>query len=322
MKIAVIGAGGVGGFFGGKLARAGFDVTFIARGAHLEAIKAKGLKVLSTEGDFEVNPVKATDDFNEIGDVELVILGTKAWQVSEVAANLKKVNNGCTVLPLQNGVMAYDEISAELGKERVLGGLCRIFSKIEAPGVIKHTGAEASLVFGEMDNRKTERTGKFLEAFRQSGIKARISEDIQAELWKKFINICASGLLAVSRSTYGEIRQLKETREMMFELFEEVYAISQRMGIHVEHEFIQKTVAFIDTFPYDATSSLTRDVWEGKPSEIEYQNGTVVRLGEKYGIKTPVNRFIYNCILPMELRARSTASEIHRSHTSSLSRSS
>jgi len=322
MKIAIIGAGGVGGFFGGKMARAGFDVTFIARGEHLKALKAKGLKVLSTEGDFEVNPVKATDDIKEIGDVELVILGTKAWQVSEVAASLNKVNNFCSVLPLQNGVMAFDEISAELGKERVLGGLCRIFSKIESPGVILHTGAEASLVFGEMDNRKSKRTEEFLDVFRKSGIRSRISDDIQVELWKKFINICASGLLAVSRSTYGEIRQIKETREMMVELFEEVYAISQKMGINVEHEFIQKTVAFIDTFPHDATSSLTRDVWEGKPSEIEYQNGTVVRLGERSGIKTPINRFIYNCILPMELRARETASAMHFSQTTSLSRSS
>jgi 2-dehydropantoate 2-reductase len=288
----------------------------------LKALKAKGLKVLSPEGDFEVNPLKATDDFKDICDAELVILGTKAWQVSEVAARLNNVNNSCTVLPLQNGVMAFDEISAELGKERVLGGLCRIFSKIESPGVIVHTGAEASLVFGEMDNRKSERTEKILDVFRKSGIRSRISDDIQAELWKKFINICASGLLAVSRSTYGEIRQLKETREMLFELFEEVYAISQKMGINIEHEFIQKTVAFIDTFPYEATSSLTRDVWEGKPSEIEYQNGTVVRLGEKFGIKTPINRFIYNCILPMELRARNTASAMHFSQTSSLRRSS
>lgn len=302
------------------MARAGFDVTFIARGEHLKAIKAKGLKVLSPEGDFEVNPVKVTDDFKEISDAELVILGTKAWQVKEVAANLKKINEICTVLPLQNGVLAYEEISSELGKERVLGGLCRIFSKIESPGVIKHIGAEASLVFGEMDNSRSDRVVKFLEVFHKSGIKSRISDDIQAELWKKFINICASGLLAVSGSTYGEIRQLKETREMMVELFEEVYAISQKMGINVEHEFIQKTVAFIDTFPHDATSSLTRDVWEGKPSEIDYQNGAVVRLGEKYGIKTPVNRFIYNCILPMELRARKTASAMHFSQTSSFSR--
>lgn len=286
------------------MANAGFDVTFIARGAHLEAMKENGLKVFSPQGDFEVKPVKATSDMNEISDAELVIIGTKAWQVSGVAAELKRVNNICTVIPLQNGILAYDEISAELGRERVMGGLCRIFSKITAPGVIAHTGAEASLIFGEMDNSRSERALKFLDIFHKSGIKSRISEDIQADLWKKFINICTSGLLAVARSTYGEIRQLKETREMMIELFEEIYAISQKMGIRIDHEFIQKTVAFIDTFPFDATSSLTRDVWDGKPSEIEYQNGTVVKLGEKYGIKTPVNRFIYNCILPMELRAR------------------
>ena len=149
--------------------------------------------------------------------------------------------------------------------------------------------------------KEPERIRELLE---QSGIKSRIADDIQAELWKKFINICASGLLAVTRSTYGEIRELKETRDLMTELFEEIYAISRIAGIHIEHDFIDKTIAFIDTFPYDSTSSLTRDVWEGKPSELEYQNGTVVRLGEKYGVKTPVNRFIYNCILPMERKAR------------------
>jgi 2-dehydropantoate 2-reductase len=137
-----------------------------------------------------------------------------------------------------------------------------------------------------------------------SGIKCKIVKDIHAELWKKFINICASGLLAITRSTYGEIREMKETRDLMIALFEEVYQLSRKMGIDIDHEFVAKTVAFVDSYPYDSTSSLTRDVWEGKPSEIEYQNGTVVRLGEQFGVDTPVNRFIYNCILPMEIRAR------------------
>ena len=305
MRTAVIGVGAVGGYFGGKIAHAGNDVTFIARGSNLIALRENGLKVKSIQGDFLIHPAKVTDNLREIRNAELIILGVKAWQVAGIAHDLRTIiGDQTTILPLQNGVLAYDEIVAETGKNNVLGGLCRIFSKMDAPGIISHLGIEPAIVFGEWENTISARTRKINELFEQSGIKSRIADDIQAELWKKFINICVSGLLAVSRSTYGEIRELKETRYMMTELFEEIYAISQKAGIQIDHDFINKTVAFIDTFPYDSTSSLTRDVWEGKPSELEYQNGTVVRLGEKYGVATPVNRYIYNCILPMERKAR------------------
>jgi 2-dehydropantoate 2-reductase len=305
MKVAVIGSGGVGGYFGGRIAHAGHDVTFIARGEHMKAMRRHGLRVKSINGDFVVKPVKVSDNLQDTAGAELIILGLKAWQVTGIARELRPfMAEGTALLPLQNGILAYDEISAELGRESTLGGLCRIFSKIESPGVIAHLGIDPAIIFGEMDQQPSERTERFLKVFVNSGIKSWIADDIQAELWKKFINICVSGLLAVARSTYGEIREMKETREMMTGLFEEIYALSQKAGIRIEHEFVGKTISFIDAFPYDSTSSLTRDVWEGKPSEIEYQNGTVVRLGEQYGVPTPVNRFIYNCILPMERRAR------------------
>jgi 2-dehydropantoate 2-reductase len=307
MKIAIVGAGGVGGYFGGKIALAGFDTTFIARGEHYRAIKNKGLYVKSINGDFAINPAQVTDDINDIKDADLVILGIKAWQVSNMAKTLSGIiDDHATVLPLQNGVLAYDELSAILGKKRVINGLCRIFSKIEAPGIIVHPGIDPAIIFGETDNVKSQRALDILDIFQKSGIKSRIADNIQTELWKKFINICVSGLLAVTRSTYGQIRELKETRNLMEELFEEVYAIAYKLDIPIESDFIGKTMAFIDTFDYEATSSLTRDIWDGKPSELEYQNGTVVRFGEKYGIKTPVNRFIYQCLLPQETRARKT----------------
>jgi 2-dehydropantoate 2-reductase len=307
MQIAVVGTGGVGGYFGGKMAHAGYDVTFIARGEHLKTIRKNGLKIKSINGDFMVNPAKVTDKISDIGDANWVILGVKAWQVTEVAKELSGIITAdTTILPLQNGVLAVDELSAELGRSHVIGGLCRIFCKIESPGIINHLGIEPTIIFGEMDNTKSERVLVLRNMLEKSGIKSRIADDIQVELWKKFINICAGGLLAITRSTYGEIRELKETRDLMIELFEEIYKLSQKTGIYIEHEFVAKTMDFIDTFPFDSTASLTRDVWEGKPSEIEYQNGTVVRLGEKYGVKTPVNRFIYDCILPMEKRARRT----------------
>lgn len=305
MKVAIIGTGGVGGYFGGKLAKAGNEVTFLARGAHLEALCKNGLIVKSPAGDFSVSPIKATDRIMEMGEPDWIILGVKAWQVKELAPHLKKIVAPHTsILPLQNGIITVDELSGFIDPDHIIGGLCRIFSRIESPGVILHQGVKPTILCGELDNRLTERVTRLCEVMEQAGIHCRIAEDIQAELWKKFINICASGLLALARSSYGEIRELKETRDLMIELFEEIYRLSRKMGINIDHDFVMKTVAFVDSFAYDATSSLTRDVWEGKPSEIEYQNGTVVRLGEKYGVITPVNRFIYSCILPMENRAR------------------
>jgi len=310
MKIAILGTGGVGGYFGAKMAQAGFNVSFLARGAHLDAMRRNGLQIKSIAGDFTVKPVHATDRIEDIGMADWIILGVKAWQVKEIARKLKPILSPETaILPLQNGVLAMEELAGEIDSRHILGGICRIFSKVEAPGIISHMAVEPTILFGEKDNRKSERVHKLKDILDKSGIHSRIADNIQVEIWKKFISICASGLLAVTRSTYGEIRELKETRELMINLFQEIYALSQKMGIAVEPEFVDKTVAFLDTFPYDATSSLTRDVWEGKPSEIEYQNGTVVRLGEKYGVKTPVNRFVYDCILPMELKVRRNQKE-------------
>lgn len=305
MKIAIIGTGGVGGYFGGKLAKAGYDVTFLARGEHLKAIQQNGLTVKSIKGDFKVDSVKATDRIDTIGLVDLLILGVKAWQVKDISYVLKTIiHKDTVVLPLQNGVLAVDELKESIKKENIIGGLCRIISKIDSPGVINHFGIEPTIVFGELDNSKTERLYKIKTVFDSAEIKAVISDDIIADLWKKFIAICVSGLLAVTKTTYGELRDLKETRQLMIELLSEIYNLSQKIGVKIESDFLDKTVSFIDSFPYDSTSSLTRDVWEGKPSEIEYQNGTVVKLALKYGIDIPVNRFVYNCILPMDLKAR------------------
>ena len=305
MKIAIIGSGGVGGYFGGKLANAGNDVTFLARGEHLKAIRANGLIVKSILGDFKVDAVKATDDIQEIGYVDIIILGVKAWQIKEIAPDLQSiVNENTTILPLQNGILAAEELKEQINKKNIVGGLCRIISKIESPGIINHFGVMPSIILGEFNHVKTERILKIKALFDKAGINSTISADINADLWKKFISICVSGLLAVSGTTYGELRELKETRQLMVELLNEIYRLSQKVGIQIEPDFVEKTISFTDSLPYDSTSSLTRDVWEGKPSEIEYQNGTVVRLGEKYGVDTPVNRFIYSCILPMELKAR------------------
>jgi len=308
MKIAIIGAGGVGGYFGGKLANAGVDVTFVARGEHLAAIREKGLKIKSIAGNFTVRKAKAIAEIKNMGNVDLVLLGVKAWQVTDVARQLKDVIDDHTaVLPLQNGVLAARELALHLDKKNIVGGLCRIISQIEAPGIIRHSGVEPFIAFGELDRQKTDRTARIKELFDQAGIAHLVADDIHVELWNKFMAICVSGLLAVTRSTYGAVRELKETRKMMHDLLAEIHEISWGEKIRLDNKIVEKTMRLIDSYPYDSTSSLTRDVLAGRPSEIDYQNGAVVKLGEKHNINVPVNRYIYSCILPMELAARAKA---------------
>ena len=305
MKIAIIGTGGVGGYFGAKLVQAGYDVTFVARGEHLKSIQNNGLTIKSFLGDFKVDNLKATDKITEIDKPDLIIIGVKAWQIKEIRDDIKMIlKDNTVILPLQNGVLASEELSESIDKKHILGGLCRIISKIDSPGVIHHIGITPAIIVGELDKSKTERIEKIQEIFITAGIESKISENIEADLWKKFITICVSGLLAVSNTTYGELRSMKETRRLMIDLLKEIFLLSQKIGAGIETDFVDQAVAFIDSFPYDSTASLTRDVWEKKPSEIEYQNGTVVRFGEKHGIETPINKFVYSCILPSEIKAR------------------
>ena len=305
MKIAIIGTGGVGAYFGAKLAQAGNNVTFVARGKHLKAILNNGLKVKSILGDMHIANAKATDRITDIQNADLVITAVKAWQIKEVRTQIRQIiHQDSIVLPLQNGVLAAEELSEVINPKNIMGGLCRIISKIESPGVINHFGVKPEIVFGELDKQDTIRMKELANLFENAGIAYKASHDIEADVWKKFISICVSALLAVTKTTYGEMCELKETYQMMTNLLKEIYEVSQKADVSIKPDFVDKTIAFIQSFPYDSTSSLTRDVLEGKPSEIDYQNGTVVRLAEKYGVEVPVNRFIYNCILPMELKAR------------------
>ncbi|MCG8701125.1 MAG: hypothetical protein MI922_23935, partial [Bacteroidales bacterium] len=171
-------------------------------------------------------------------------------------------------------------------------------------GIINHQGVEPTIVIGELNNAKTTRIERIQSTLADAGINAVVPPNIEAELWKKFISICISGLLAVCRSSYGEVREMPETREMMIGLFNEIFRVAMAKGVKLKDDYVGKLVTFIDSLPYESNSSLTRDVLEGKPSEIEYQNGTVVRLGKNFGVSTPINSFVYKCILPMEQRAR------------------
>lgn len=305
MRITIVGTGGVGGYFGGRLALAGNDVTFIARGAHLEAIQRDGLLVKSFMGEFTIKPAKATASIEAVKNADLVMICTKAWQVKEIARQIAPlIYEGTMVLPLQNGISAIEELAEFIPKENIIGGLCRIFSKIEGPGIIDHQGIDPTVIFSELDNEHTERTSWLKYTFESAGLTNIWSDDIQADLWKKFLMICSSGLLAITKTNYGELRSNPETRSMLNAMLTEIYTIAIAEGINLHESIVEKTMKAIDSFPPESTSSLTRDVWEGKPSEIEYQNGTIVKLGEKHSIATPINTLIYNTILPMELKAR------------------
>ena len=306
MKIAVYGTGGVGGYFGGQLALAGEEVHFIARGAHLQAIRENGLEVASTKGDFKILRALVAEKPSEIGPVDVVLVAVKAWQVPEIAPTLKPLLRDNTfVVPLENGVESADQLAAVIGKNRVVGGLCKIISYIEAPGKIKHAGAEPFIAFGELDNSKSERTEKLLKAFQSVGVASKIPEDIQAAIWEKFLFIASiSGLGAVTRSQIGTLRTLPETRLLLEEAMQEIYLVALAKEIHLKENVISKTMGFVDQLPASGTASMQRDIAEGKPSELEAQNGAVVRFGKETNVPTPVHSFIYSCLLPSELKVR------------------
>lgn len=306
MRIVVFGTGGVGGYFGGRLAHVGEDVTLIARGEHLRAIKASGLRVDSTSGDFVIFPAQATDDVNEIGEVDLVIVGVKAWQVPEAARAMKPlVRADTTVLPLQNGVDAASQLVAELGPANVIGGLCRIVSFVVAPGHIRHAGFTPSMIIGELDNRRTERIVKLNEVFGRAGFEITIAADIQVALWTKFLFIASfSGVGAVANAPAGVVRSDPHWRAQMLSAMNEIYELAHARGVKLPPDSVATVMASVDALPGDATSSMQRDIAAGKPSELESQNGAVVRLAQESGVDVPTHVFIYQTLLPLEEKAR------------------
>jgi 2-dehydropantoate 2-reductase len=306
MRVAIFGTGGAGGYFGGQLARAAEDVTFIARGENLQALREHGLRVESVKGDFEVRPVRATDDPSEVGEVDVVIVGVKAWQVPEAAQAMRPlIGPGSYVLPLQNGVEASAQVAAVLGPDRVLGGLARIFSFVVEQGHIRHVGGPASVEFGELDNRPSERTGRLHEVFARAGVTAEISKDIRVSLWEKFMFITPfGGVGAVTRAPIGTLRDLPETRGMLEQGMREVFEVARAKEIPVADDAVTRTMAFVDSQPPVGTASMQRDIVAGRPSELEAWNGAVVRLGRRAGVATPLHAFLYHSLLPLELRAR------------------
>jgi 2-dehydropantoate 2-reductase len=266
-----------------------------------------GLRVDSINGDFVLKSVQATDDPAEVGMVDMVLLGVKAWQVPEVAEAIRPmVGSETVVLPLQNGVEAPSQLAAVLGDEHVLGGLCGLITFIVEPGHIHHVGADPFIRFGELNNRPSERVERLNRAFdRASGLNAEILPDIQVALWEKFLFVTPwSGVGAVTRSPLGIIRDQPGTRQMLEQTMGEIYNVGRAHNIALPKDIIGKTMDFVDSLPPEGTASMQRDIINGRPSELEAQNGAVVRLGQQVGVETPINAFIYNSLLPMEMRAR------------------
>lgn len=306
MQIAIFGTGGVGGYFGGRLAQAGNDVTFIARGEHLRAIQTKGLKVESLSGDFSVYPAKATANVNEVGPVDLVVVGVKAWQVQEAASAMKAlIGSKTTVLPLQNGVDAVSQLTAELDPDVVIGGLCKIVSFVVKPGHIRHAGFAPSVVIGELDNQRTVRIVEIQEVFNHAGVETTIASDINVALWMKFLFIASfSGVGAIANAPAGILRTNPKMRAQMLEAMEEIYALAHARNINLPPNSIETAMAGVNALPEDATSSMQRDIAAGKPSELESQNGAVVRMARESGVQVPTHELIYAKLRPLEAKAR------------------
>lgn len=307
MRIAIFGVGGVGGYFGGRLAQAGEEVIFIARGRHLQAMRETGLRVESVHGNFTLQPVLATGNPAEVGPVEAILLAVKAWQVAEAAQAMGPLLGPDTfVVPLQNGVEAAAELSAVLGRETVLNGFCRIVSFIAAPGHIQQVGGNPYVAFGEQDNTPSERVNRLLAAFnRAEGVTAENPADIQAAVWGKFLQIASwSGMGAVTRAPVGIWRNLPGARQMWQQAMQEALAVAQAHQVALSPAIIDRVTSYVDALPPEATASMQRDILEGRPSELNWQSGAVVRLGRERGITTPVHSFIYHALLPLEFKAR------------------
>ncbi|MBN1453350.1 MAG: 2-dehydropantoate 2-reductase [Anaerolineales bacterium] len=306
MKIAIMGTGGVGGYYGGLLAQQGHDVTFIARGPHLKAIQENGLQVKSIHGDFHVKPAQATDDTGQIGPVDLVIFCTKTYSTDKAAGQIRPlIALDTTVLPLQNGIDAADRIGAVLGMKHLIGGVTWISSAVEAPGIIKQISQFRRVVLGELDGRVTSRVQAIHRAFEETGITAELSENILKILWTKFVFIStASSLGALTRLPIGEYRSIPETRAMMTSLMREVEAVAGAQGVELDKDVIQKSLDFIDNAAPQIKPSMQLDVEAGRRSELEAMIGVIGRKGRELGVPTPVADTVYASLLPGEVAVR------------------
>lgn len=295
----MMGAGGVGGFFGGRLAKAGCDVSFVARGAHLQALRSHGLAIENeAQGAIHVPDVKVTDEPASLGVADLVILSVKLWD-TEAAANAIRpiVGPETAVLSLQNGVVKDDILRRMFDPSQVMGGVCYVATHIARPGVIEQVGTMQRIVVGEHDGRASARARELHEALTRSGVDAELSSDVRRAIWEKYVFLVGlSATTTTMRSTIGPIRQNPRTRAFLHDIMREVVAVGRAQGVALPEDYADQRLAFADTVPATMTSSMHHDLERGNRIEVEWLSGGVVRLGAKTGVPTPCNRAVWDIL--------------------------
>jgi 2-dehydropantoate 2-reductase len=306
MRIAVIGVGGVGGYFGARLAQAAEDVTFITRGETLRILQENGLLVESVDGDMLIKPATATDDPARVGTVDIVLLAVKGWQTPEAIEAMRPLLGPDSIaIPLLNGVDAPDQLAAVYGQERVAGGLCGLFGAIVTPGHIRNDQPQPFISFGMLDGAPNERLERLRSAYERVGVRASIAEDIRAALWEKLLFVGPfGGVGAVTRAPAGVFRSLPETRALLEGAMAEIVAVARAHGSTLTEESMARAFAIVDGSPEEATTSMQRDILAGRHSELESQIGVVVRRAREVGVPVPIHEMIYASLLPQERRAR------------------
>lgn len=301
MRIAMMGSGGIGGYFGGRMAAAGADVTFIARGRHLSAMREHGLRLDSRDmGEATIDPVSATDDPADVGPVDYVIIGVKLWDTEDVGKSiLPMLGPDTAVLSLQNGVDCDDILAPIVGGERLISGVAFIASSISEPGVIRHIGTMQRIVMGEPDGTRSARLTALQDMMIKGGLTAEISDDIQRTLWEKFVFLVGlSSTTTLMRTTLGPIRENPESRAFLYGVMSEATAVGRAIGVDLPEDFADTRLPFADGLPADMTSSMHHDFEAGNKLELPWLAGTVVRLGREAGIATPVCQTVYAALLP------------------------
>ena len=310
MRIAVIGAGGLGGYFGGRLARAGEDVIFLARGTHLAAMQADGLRVESVRGDFALGPEEthATDDPSAIGRADIVLFTVKSYDTDATASTLSPlIGPDTAVISLQNGIDNGEKLAARLGASHVAGGVAYIFAGIVGPGVVRHTGGPARLIFGELDGRRTPRLMAFLEACQRAEIEAELSDDIRVALWTKYGFICAqAGLTAATRQPIGVIRDMGPAWDLFRQILEEAAAVGRAEGVALPADLVERQVALASGLAPTLYSSLYDDLMSGRRIELDALLGELVRRAGRVGVATPAAGAVYAIVLAQVMRPNPT----------------
>lgn len=300
MRIAVVGAGGVGGGYGAFLAQAGADVTFIARGAHLAALKTQGLRLESPRGDIHLQPTQATDDPAAVAPVDIVLFCVKQWDVESAGTAIRPmVGPHTAVIPLQNGIDTAERLAPILGPGAVMGGVANISATIVEPGLIRQTGSGLRMVFGELDRRPSARGEAFLALCLKAGIEGVLSRDINIDLWLKFILLASNAsIMALTRLPVGTLRDDPDIGPWFAAAYEEVATVGRAMGVDLPADSVQQTLAFNRNAPPTLIASMAVDLLRGNRIELPWLSGKVVELGRKHAVPTPIHALMYAMLKP------------------------